>query len=121
MAFYDGWASSDLLEVGKTLVVAGVAIGEYAGQPTYSVYANMACVMSWNKHWFALLASLDGGGVMGPLRWVGSDVTWHRATARNAEIQCRGKCVSCRSETCLAQVWKPSKCNIRPGKALARG
>ena len=22
------------------------------------------------------------------------------------------------SEKCLAQVWKPSKCNIRPGKAL---
>ena len=29
--------------------------------------------------------------------------------------------VSCPSETCLAQVWKPSKCNIRSGKALAKG
>ena len=29
--------------------------------------------------------------------------------------------VSCPNETCLSQVWKPFKCNIRPSKALAKG
>ena len=60
------------------------------------------------------------GRVWGPevLKPSKSSISTWQSSSKRRKVHRR---VSCPSETCLAQVWKPSKCNIRPGKALAKG
>ena len=83
------------------------------------------------KRWQGAKAARKGFGALvgrakgGAKRWQGAKA--EPSKCRISTWQGRGKgekvhrMVSWPSETCLAQVWKPFKCNIRPGKAMAKG
>ena len=71
-------------------------------------------ISTWQGRGKGLSSNVPGAGVETLSKWIS---TW-QGRGKGRKVHRR---VSCPSEICLVQVWKPSKCNIRSGKALAKG